>query len=89
MDADGAEVLTAYVTALPGMEPTLPPAIALLTHHPHCVMHKREMAATTTALSLLLCRQFQVALCLDGGPTSSLMYSPTPSPSRSRALPIQ
>lgn len=58
MDADGAEVLTAYVIALPGMEPTLPPAIALLTHHLHCVMHSAVVAATTTALSLLLCRQF-------------------------------
>ena len=42
---DGVSVLHAYVMALPGFEPVLPPIVALLTHHLHCIMHSAIIAA--------------------------------------------
>ena len=55
-DADGVKVLTAYVTALPGMEPALPPAVASLTHHLHCIMHSAVVAGVVTALYWIVMR---------------------------------
>ncbi len=44
------QVLHAYITALPGAQPLLPPAVALWSHHLHCVLHSAVVAAAVTAL---------------------------------------
>ena len=46
----GFGVLVAYARALPGFEPDLPPAVALLTGHLHCVFHSAVIAAAVTLL---------------------------------------
>ena len=46
---DGMAVLQAYIMALPGFEPALPPSIATLTNHLHCVMHSAVVAGVVTA----------------------------------------
>jgi len=61
-DADGVKVLTAYVTALPGMEPALPPAVASLTHHLHCIMHSAVVAGVVTALYWIVMRSLRLPL---------------------------
>ncbi len=61
-DADGVKVLTAYVTALPGMEPALPPAVASLTHHLHCIMHSAVVAGVVTALYWIVMRSLWLPL---------------------------
>jgi hypothetical protein len=48
--SQGIQVLSAYATALPGMEPALPAAVALWTHHLHCIMHSAVIAAAVTAI---------------------------------------
>ena len=40
-----------YVLATPGREPTLPPAVALLSQHLHCLMHSAIVARVGTVLS--------------------------------------
>ncbi len=45
---DGVAVLMAYATALPGFEPRLPPLVALLTYHLHCIMHSAIVAGVAT-----------------------------------------
>lgn len=47
-EKDGVAILRAYATASPGTEPTLPPVIALLTHHLHCIMHSAVIASAVT-----------------------------------------
>lgn len=44
----GWTTLAAYSSALPGMEPTMPPLVALLTHHLHCILHSAVIAASVT-----------------------------------------
>ena len=44
----GWATLAAYATALPGAEPALPPLVALLSHHLHCVLHSAFVAAVVT-----------------------------------------
>jgi hypothetical protein len=44
----GWATLAAYANALPGMEPALPPRVALLTHHLHCMLHSAVVAAGVT-----------------------------------------
>ncbi|MCW5661887.1 MAG: metal-dependent hydrolase [Burkholderiaceae bacterium] len=55
-------VLYAYATALPGGEPALPPAVALWSHHLHCVLHSAVMAAAVTALAWALMRTLWLPL---------------------------
>ena len=43
--------LTTFGLALPGQEPGLPPLVALLTHHLHCIMHSAVVAGVVTALA--------------------------------------
>ena len=43
-------MVLAYVTAAPGHEPALPPAVQLLSHHLHCVMHSALVAGAVTLL---------------------------------------
>jgi len=38
-------LLLRYVTATPGSEPLLPPVVAALSHHLHCIMHSAIIAA--------------------------------------------
>jgi hypothetical protein len=47
---EGLRVLSAYATALPGFEPALPPLVALVAHHLHCMMHSAIIAAAVTAV---------------------------------------
>ena len=44
------DVLRAYTTALPGGEPALPPLVAELAHHLHCMLHSAVVAGLVTAL---------------------------------------
>jgi hypothetical protein len=46
----GFALLSAYVRALPGFEPDLPPAVAFLTGHLHCVFHSAVIAMAITLL---------------------------------------
>jgi len=47
---EGVRLLSAYATALPGLEPALPPLVAMWTHHLHCIMHSAIVAAALTAI---------------------------------------
>jgi hypothetical protein len=49
-------LLWAYASALPGMEPAVPPMVALLVHHLHCIPHSAVIAAIVTLSSLALTR---------------------------------
>jgi hypothetical protein len=51
-----------YVTALPGQEPPMPPAVVLWAHHLHCVFHSALVAALVTALVWLRWRVFWLPL---------------------------
>lgn len=44
----GTQVLMAYATALPGLEPSLPPMVALVSHHLHCILHSAVVAGVFT-----------------------------------------
>ena len=44
--------LTEYANATPGNEPEMPPALSLLVHHLHCVMHSAIVAAIVTAVAM-------------------------------------
>ena len=46
----GFKLLVDYASALPGFEPALPPWVATLTHHLHCVMHSAVVAAAASLL---------------------------------------
>ena len=46
----GWSVLRAYATALPGLEPAMPPLVAALTHHLHCTLHSAVVAGAVTLL---------------------------------------
>jgi hypothetical protein len=48
--SEGVRLLSAYATALPGFEPAMPPLVAMLTHHLHCIMHSAIVAAAVTAI---------------------------------------
>lgn len=61
--ASGAPAsLWAYILATPGTEPPIPPALALITHHLHCIMHSVVIAAAVTAAVWLALRRFPVAM---------------------------
>lgn len=45
------DFLRDYVTARPGMEPTMPTAAAVLAHHLHCVMHSVVVLGAITAFA--------------------------------------
>lgn len=55
-------VLHAYATAVPGSEPPLPPAVALWSHHLHCVLHSAVVAAAVTALAWAMLRTLWLPL---------------------------
>ncbi len=59
---DGMAVLYAYIAALPGFEPALPPWAAVLTHHLHCVMHSAVVAGVMTAAVWWLTRSLWLPL---------------------------
>ena len=48
----GTQVLLAYATALPGLEPSLPPMVALFSHHLHCILHSGVIAGLATLFGL-------------------------------------
>lgn len=55
-------MLRAFVLAVPGQEPTLPPIVALLSHHLHCIMHSAVVAGLVTLLLWLPHRRFWIPL---------------------------
>lgn len=44
----GWQTLADYVMARPGTEPALPPLVALLSHHLHCILHSGVIAGVAT-----------------------------------------
>jgi hypothetical protein len=63
LSTNGAlETLSAYSLASPGTEPALPPVVALVTHHLHCVAHSAIVAAAATAACWLWLRRFWLPL---------------------------
>jgi hypothetical protein len=56
------QVLHAYATALPGLEPALSPTVALWTHHLHCLMHSAVVAAAVTGLLCVATRALWLPL---------------------------
>ena len=60
--SDGWSVMQAYANALPGYEPSMPPALTLLTHHLHCVMHSALVAGVVTAACWVWLRRFWLPL---------------------------
>lgn len=76
--------LRAYVFAMPGQEPTVPPAIEAWSHHLHCAMHSLVVAGGVTGLCWVSLRRFWLPLlgwwahiALDI-PTHSEAYYPVP-----------
>jgi LexA-binding, inner membrane-associated putative hydrolase len=55
-------ILQAYVLAGPGQEPPLPPMVALLSHHLHCIMHSAVVAGLATLLLWLPQHRFWIPL---------------------------
>ncbi|TXC65876.1 hypothetical protein FSC37_07430 [Piscinibacter aquaticus] len=43
-DGGGWHTLAGYITATPGHEPALPPLVAMLSHHLHCIGHSAVIA---------------------------------------------
>jgi hypothetical protein len=43
--------LPAYALAMPGQEPALPPAVAMVTHHLHCIGHSAVIAGAASLLA--------------------------------------
>ncbi len=54
--------LRAYVLAVPGQEPLLPPLVELGSHHLHCIMHSAVVAGGVTMLMWTLRRSLCFAL---------------------------
>ena len=54
--------LHAFVVAVPGQEPHLPPLVQLFSHHLHCIMHSAPIAALVTLLLWLPRRRFWLPL---------------------------
>src|SRR5262245_42636820 len=59
---DGLALITAYATALPGFEPTLPPTVAFAGHHLHCALHSAVVAAAVTLAVWLATRSIWIPL---------------------------
>lgn len=55
-------VLRAYAIAVPGLEPALPPFVALVSHHLHCIMHSAIVAGAVTLLLWLAMRSIWIPL---------------------------
>jgi hypothetical protein len=55
-------VLHTYATALPGLEPSLPAAVALWTHHLHCALHSAVLAGLVTLLVWIAARSLWLPL---------------------------
>lgn len=51
-----------YALATPGSEPTTPEAVALWSHHLHCILHSGLVAAVVTLAIALLARCFWLPL---------------------------
>ncbi len=62
VDERGFAVLRAYAGALPGFEPVLPPLVALLSHHLHCILHSAVIAGGITLLAWLRMRRLWLPL---------------------------
>lgn len=62
LEPGGMAVLTAYATAVPGLEPSLPAPVALLTHHLHCVMHSAVVAGAVTGAVWFFAKSFWLPL---------------------------
>jgi hypothetical protein len=61
--ADGTwSALAAHAGALPGKEPAMPPLVAVLSHHLHCIMHSAIVAGAVTVLVAAGLRRFWIPL---------------------------
>ncbi len=49
--AEPASLLHRYLTAVPGTEPLLPPMLASVDHHLHCVMHSIVVAGVVALIA--------------------------------------
>lgn len=58
----GLATLLAYATALPGTEPSLPPLVASLSHHLHCILHSAVVAGAVTGAVWLAARSLWVPM---------------------------
>jgi hypothetical protein len=56
------QFVIAYITATPGTEPALPPAVSEWTHHLHCTMHSVVVLSLLTALLWFMLRRFPIVL---------------------------
>lgn len=54
--------LRAYVVAVPGLEPALPPVVNLLSHHLHCIAHSAIVAGAVTLLLWAALRSLWIPL---------------------------
>jgi LexA-binding, inner membrane-associated putative hydrolase len=51
-----------YAFALPGQEPTVPPTVAMVSHHLHCILHSAIVAGGVTLLAWSGLRQLWIPL---------------------------
>jgi hypothetical protein len=58
----GWATLAAYASTLPGTEPALPPLVALLTHHLHCILHSAVIVGVVTLACWLITRSLWLPL---------------------------
>ena len=58
----GIALIAAYATALPGLEPSLSPTVALAAHHLHCALHSAPIAALVTLVCWLATRSIWIPL---------------------------
>jgi LexA-binding, inner membrane-associated putative hydrolase len=79
-----AALLWQYVVALPGLEPSVPPTITLLTHHLHCIFHSAIVASLISLLIWLASHRLWLPLLgwwshiLIDVPTHSADFYPSP-----------
>jgi hypothetical protein len=58
---DGSALL-AYIVAAPGEEPPMPPLVAALAHHLHCIMHSVIIAGAATLAAWAVSKRFPLVL---------------------------
>ena len=61
-DPRSLQFALAYITATPGLEPTMPDWVSSLTHHLHCAMHSVVVLGVLTAFLWHVRGRFPIAL---------------------------
>lgn len=62
VNPDALAFVTAYATATPGNEPSLPPLVYAITHHLHCAMHSVIVLGALTSAWWIARRRFPFVL---------------------------